>query len=138
MNDQHEKTFRILLVDDTEQIRRIIIHFLNRLLRCDIYQAVDGLDGIEKMLEVKPDLIITDIVMPRMNGLEFLGFVNQHESQQDVPVIVLTSQDDENTFLQALKLNIVAFLPKPFQPESLMEILRDVVPRQHFLEDQQS
>ncbi|NOY05426.1 MAG: response regulator, partial [Chlorobi bacterium] len=86
-------------------------------------------------LEVRPDLIITDVLMPRMNGLEFLGFVNQNESQVGVPVIVLTSQNDENTFLQALKLNIVAFLPKPFQPESLMEILRDVVPRQYFLED---
>lgn len=125
---------KVLVVDDMPEIRRIIRHVLNKSLRSYIIEAENGLDAISKLLEHHPDLIITDLAMPRMTGLEFIGFVQQRDDLAQIPIIILTSQSDEQTQIQALGLHVKAFLQKPFNPQKLLQTLTDIVPKEYFIQ----
>lgn len=133
MTVTHEN-INVLVVDDMPEIRRIIRHVLHKSLHSYIIEAENGLDAISKMLEHPPDLIITDLSMPRMTGLEFIGFVQQREDLAHIPIIILTSQSDEQTQIQAMGLHVKAFLQKPFNPQKLMQTLNEIVPEKYFLQ----
>lgn len=121
-------SIRILVVDDMAEIRRIIAHFLRRMLFCEIEEAEDGLDGVSLLLRRQFQLVITDLSMPRMTGLEFIGFIQQRDDLRDIPVLVLTSFSDEQSHMQAMGLRARAFLQKPFSPQKLMQALAEIVP----------
>lgn len=125
--------YKILVVDDMPEIRRIILHVLHRSLHTIIDEAENGLEAIAKSLDMKPDLIITDLSMPRMTGMEFIGFIQQRDDFRHTPIIVLTSQSDEQTQIQALGLHVRAFLQKPFNPQALMQVLSGIVPDHYFI-----
>ncbi len=118
----------ILIVDDMPELRRILAHFLALTLDVDIIEADSGLTGIERFLEVRPDLIICDLTMPEMNGFEFLGFITRQREAGGVPIVVLTSEDDDQSRMQAAGLHAHAYLLKPFDASSVLETLRPLLP----------
>jgi chemotaxis protein CheD len=107
---------RILLIDDSSLVRNLLTRSLSAQaeeqgLRV-LGTATNGRDGLEKLLQLKPDVVITDMDMPVMNGLEF---IRQAMAMLPTPIIVLSSwtQNDKNITLQALEAGAVDFIPKP-------------------------
>ncbi|MGD9118194.1 MAG: response regulator transcription factor [Dehalococcoidia bacterium] len=110
------KRFRILVVDDEERI----VHFLTTKLKASGYEVLsagDGVKGLEQVQAQEPDLIVLDLIMPRMNGLEML---KQLRSFSTVPVIILTAKGADADRIKGLQLGADDYLPKPFNPDELV------------------
>ena len=107
----------ILIVDDEEDLRDgMSFQFKNR--GYDVVAALDGLEALEKLKTIKPDLIIVDLNMPRMNGLEFCEKISDGNGRFLHPVIVLTTQ--ANTKRYFLQFEVEAFFYKPFEVDDLI------------------
>ncbi|TES82351.1 MAG: response regulator transcription factor [Dehalococcoidia bacterium] len=110
------KRFRILVVDDEERI----VNFLTSKLKASGYEvltASDGVKGLEQAQAQEPDLIVLDLLMPRMNGLEML---KELRSFSAVPVIILTAKGEDADRIKGLQLGADDYLPKPFNPDELV------------------
>jgi two-component system chemotaxis response regulator CheY len=83
-------------------------------------EAEDGMDAIEKLLSNPVDLIIVDLNMPNMDGIEFVRTLRGNYHQPDVPVIMLTTTKDEDLKKEALRAGVNLFLNKPISPEMLI------------------
>jgi len=110
---------RIMVVDDSETIRRLLSFILKRKNYMTI-EAEDGMDAIEKLLSNPVDLIIVDLNMPNMDGIEFVRTLRGNYHQPDVPVIMLTTTKDKDLKKEALRAGVNLFLNKPISPEMLI------------------
>lgn len=111
----------LLIVEDNEDVVQYISTFLQ-----DHYQiqlAQDGEEGIEKALERIPDLIISDIMMPRKNGFDLCHSLKQHEFTSHIPIILLTAKADVDSRIHGWKSGADAYLAKPFNEEELLAVL---------------
>ena len=116
---------RILVVDDDPQIRRV----LRTALVAQGYEAIDARNGeeaIERLGEEKPDLIVLDMNMPRMNGLETCRAVR---STSDIPIIMLTVRDTESDKIEALDAGADDYVTKPFSSPELLARIRAALRR---------
>ncbi len=102
---------RLLVIDDDPKIRALLSDVFSD--RYDVETALLGVDGLGLLLRRRPDVILLDINMPRMNGLEVLRDIKRLDER--VPVIVITGSRDIGTAEEALKNGAFAYLPKPFQ-----------------------
>jgi DNA-binding response OmpR family regulator len=110
------RQFRILVVDDEERI----INFLRSKLRASGYEVLtagNGVEGLEQARAQEPDLIVLDILMPKMDGLEML---KELRSFSTVPVIILTARGADADRIKGLRLGADDYLPKPFNPDELV------------------
>jgi two-component system KDP operon response regulator KdpE len=110
------KRFRVLVVDDEERI----LNFLSTKLKASGYEAIiasDGVKGLEQLQSQEPDLVVLDLLMPKMDGLEML---KQLRAFSSVPVIVLTAKGGDTDRIKGLKLGADDYLPKPFNPDELV------------------
>ena len=82
--------------------------------------AENGKIGMELTLELMPDLIIADVMMPVMDGLEMVRHIKKHVPTSTIPIILLTAKSDKETELESIQLHIDAFIPKPFEPDILL------------------
>ena len=85
----------------------------------EFVEAASGLEAIERLALAAVDLIVLDLNMPDMHGLEVLSFVRSHQKYRSVPVIVLTTRGDEASRRAAVEAGASAYLTKPFQPAAL-------------------
>ncbi len=111
---------RILVVDDSLSARQATA----QLLRDNGYEvdtAIDGLDGIEKIERQRPNLILADMEMPRMNGLEFSTHIRNQEAWHDIPIIMITSRSARKHRELAQQAGVNQYLTKPFTEDDLME-----------------
>jgi DNA-binding response OmpR family regulator len=110
------RQFRILVVDDEERI----VNFLRSKLKASGYEvltASNGLEGLEQAQAQEPDLIVLDVVMPKMDGLEML---KELRTFSVVPVIILTAKGADADRIKGLQLGADDYLPKPFNPDELV------------------
>ena len=111
---------RILIVDDSPTIRRMVKASLASLpASAEFVEAASGLEAIERLALGVVDLIVLDLNIPDMHGLEVLGFVRSHLKYRNVPVIVLTTRGDAASRQAALQGGASAYLTKPFVPGAL-------------------
>ena len=116
------KKNKILVVDDEPEIRRIIVeHFAPR--RYDVREAANGARAIESIKNTLPDLIILDILMPVMDGFEFLEKIRKNSVYSDIPVIVLTAKSDPPNLAKGISLDASFYLPKPFKLSNLTKFV---------------
>jgi len=109
-----------LVVDDSITVRRVTERILQRSgLR--VVTAKDGLDAISVMAENKPDIILLDIEMPRMDGYEFASHVRNDDRVADVPIIMVTSRVGDKHRARAIELGVNDYLGKPYQDAALLE-----------------
>jgi two-component system chemotaxis response regulator CheY len=111
----------VLVVDDSLVMRRM----LTRVLRAtdlpiqEMYEACDGLEALALLNEHPVDFVLTDINMPNMGGLEFLGVVRQNPAWKSVQVVIVTTDGGERRVLEALRLGAADYLRKPFTPDQI-------------------
>ncbi|KNY27337.1 response regulator [Pseudobacteroides cellulosolvens] len=119
---------KILIVDDTELIVRIITDILVPA-GYDVISAYSGEEGIEMVRREKPDLVLLDIIMYGMDGLEVCKVLRADESNNLMPIIILTAEDDEEQKLQGLELGADDYIKKPFNPRELIARVRNTLIR---------
>lgn len=109
-----------LVVDDSLTMRKVLSRVLERE-GFDVVTANDGMDGIEKLQEIAPDIILTDIEMPRMDGFEFSRYVRDNPPTAKTPLIVISSRTADKHRNVAAEIGVNAFLGKPVQDEELVQ-----------------
>ncbi len=115
------QNFTILYVEDNEAVRKSAVEYLSRISK-KVLQAKDGKEAIGIWKEFKPDIIITDINMPRLNGLDMASYIRAHD--KDVQIIVATAYSDTEYLLRAVELQLVKYIIKPITKEKLSEALQ--------------
>lgn len=110
---------KILIVDDSPTIRRMVKASLRNLKSVSFDEAGSGLEAIEQLALASVSLIILDLNMPDMHGMEVLKFVRGHQTYRHVPIIVLTTKGDDNSRADALAAGASLYLTKPFDPHTL-------------------
>ena len=115
----------ILTVDDSATIRDLLLSELSGL-GYRVNQAEDGINGLEMLAIEPPDVIITDITMPRMDGIGFIQNVRGDERYKSTPILVLTTESDPAIKERAKRAGATGWIVKPFDPRKLAEAIRKV------------
>ncbi len=116
----------ILIVDDSPQIRNMVRLWLESEDRFEVCgEAADGVEGIEKALELKPDLIVLDLLMPRMNGLQAAPALQS--AMPEVPIILFTLFPDSELAAQALTAGVSSVLSKMENMSTLCDAVEKLV-----------
>lgn len=119
---------KILVVEDSSAQASILEHVLKGAGH-QVITARDGLEGIEKAYREKPHCIVSDIVMPRMNGWQLIRFLKSDKEMRHVPVILMTTKEESTARLFSRMSGADGYLTKqPFSPEKLLEVIDEVVP----------
>ena len=116
----------LLIVDDSQTIRRMVRVALAPL-SMDIVEAASGLEAIEQLAVAPVSLMVLDLNMPDMHGLEVLGFVRANQKFHNIPIIILTTRDDEASRDAATHAGATRYLTKPFKPQNLLAEARNVL-----------
>lgn len=109
---------QILVVDDSATMRRMVMTVLRDLKDVKFHEASNGLEAIERLVIAPVDLMILDLNMPEMHGLEVLQFVRAHPNYHSIPIIVLTTRGDDSSRSAALAAGASRYLTKPFDPRA--------------------
>lgn len=128
-----EDKLLILIVDDNRQIVDFVARFLKNKYR--IATACDGKSGLDLCLKIIPDLIIADVMMPGMDGLEMCRQIRKHASLAVTPVIMLTAKDDRKTESESIKIGVECFLAKPFDLDFLLSRIKQLTSAHKKLEE---
>jgi two-component system chemotaxis response regulator CheY len=119
---------RILIVDDSATIRKMVKASLRPLRDAEFVEAANGLGAIEQIAVGPVALIVLDLNMPDMHGVDVLKFVRAHRACADVPVIVLTTRADDSSRETAISAGATVYLTKPFVPQVLLAHASDLLP----------
>jgi two-component system alkaline phosphatase synthesis response regulator PhoP len=111
-NDERIAQSKILVVDDNEQNLELLVAYLETL-RCPVVTAFDGVDALEKVAAEKPDLILLDIMMPRMSGFEVCRKIKSDPTTRDIPVIMVTALNELTDIERGVESGTDDFITKP-------------------------
>jgi chemosensory pili system protein ChpA (sensor histidine kinase/response regulator) len=114
-----------LVVDDSLSARRSLTHFLQDA-GFEVRQARDGLEAATLLQAFRPDIVLVDLEMPRMNGLELTAHVRGQAATQDLPVVMITSRSTEKHRAQAQASGVNAYFVKPYAEAELLQQLRQL------------
>ena len=114
---------RILVVDDSSTMRSLLISTLEDLGGFEITETSSGFEALKFLSREKPDLIITDINMPDINGLELVSFVKRNPLMKGIPLIIVTTERGDRDREKGLELGAEEYLTKPFDPQVLQQLV---------------
>jgi DNA-binding response OmpR family regulator len=117
---------KILVVDDDDDVRAITRLSLTEVGGMDVMDAPDGRRAIEAALRERPDLILLDVMMPEMDGVQTLAALRSHRALADIPVVFLTAKALQSEIDRLRRFDVAAVFVKPFDPLTLAARLRDV------------
>lgn len=123
MPDAFPKT--IVIIDDTKLVRRFAEDFFRRL-KFEVFVAPDGFEGLQAALASRPDLILLDLMMPRLDGFKTLQLIKSNKLTKNIPVVVMTAYSDKVNVLSASRLGAEAVITKPLTEELLFRQLKAV------------
>jgi two-component system, chemotaxis family, chemotaxis protein CheY len=120
---------RFLVVDDNALTRRVVRALLHSFGAPEVYEADDGAAGLEAVIHFMPDIVITDWVMPNLDGLELTRLIQQSGANADpyVPIIMLSSYSEPARITKALDAGVTQFLTKPISVQGLYDAIVTVV-----------
>ena len=116
---------KILLVDDAQFMREMIKKILTDKGYTEVYQAVDGADGVAKYSELTPDLVLMDITMPNMDGLEALKTIRA--SNPSANVVMCSAMGQESMVMDAVRSGAKDFIVKPFKPDRVLKTVTSIL-----------
>ena len=117
----------ILVVDDSRVMRDMIVACLRALPETSFVHASSGLEAIERLSLSPFDLMVLDLNMPDIGGLEVLEFVRGQDTLQSLPVLIVTTRGDDRSREQVLAAGATGFLAKPFTPDSIIAEVRAIL-----------
>jgi chemosensory pili system protein ChpA (sensor histidine kinase/response regulator) len=124
-----EQATVVMVVDDSVTVRKVTSRLLERN-GMEVITAKDGLDAVAQLQDHKPDIILLDIEMPRMDGFEVASFVRHDDSLREIPICMITSRTGEKHRERALAIGVNEYLGKPFQETELLETIERLTGRQ--------
>ena len=116
---------KIMMVDDAAFMRKVIKDTLSKAGYTDLYEAVDGADAVEKYNEIKPDLVLMDITMPNMDGLEALKAIRAADGNANV--VMCSAMGQETMVIDAIRSGAKDFIVKPFKGERVLKTVTSIV-----------
>ncbi len=116
-----------LTVDDSKTIREMV-GFTLKGAGYEILEAEDGAQGLNVVKSNKVDVIITDLNMPNLNGIDFIKGVRANPAYAAVPILMLTTEGDANKKVEGKNAGATGWIVKPFQPDKLIEVVKRVCP----------
>ncbi|MCX7921062.1 MAG: response regulator [Clostridia bacterium] len=119
---------KILVIDDTELMVKLITDILETA-GYNVITASDGFEGMQKVKEEKPDLVLLDVVMPGLDGFEVCKLLRNDDGNNLMPIIMLTAQDEEDDKLTGLELGADDYIIKPFNHRELLSRVRNTLKR---------
>jgi two-component system chemotaxis response regulator CheY len=119
----------VLIVDDSAAIRKILHRVLvqTQIPLGKVHEATDGREALQKLLAQPVGLILTDINMPNMDGLELLSALKALDAYRGVPVLMITTEGSQDKVMHALQLGAAGYVRKPFTPEQIKEKLAGII-----------
>ena len=119
----------VLLVDDSAAIRKILQRVLKQsdVAVGNVYEAGDGQEALTLLQGQKVGLILSDINMPNMDGLQFLGKLKADASLKDIPVVMITTEGNQTMVMDAVNLGAAGYVRKPFTAEQIKEKLTGII-----------
>lgn len=120
-----------LVVDDSPTIRRMVMSSLREVCSGGFLEAATGLEALEQLALRPVALIVLDLNMPDMHGLEVLKFVRGHKAYRGIPVIVLTTRADDASRGMVMAAGASLYLTKPFAPQVLATRVRELINPEH-------
>lgn len=112
---------KVLIVEDSAAMRSMIAAAMDRLSDIATIEVSGGLEALRRLPTEPVDLVITDINMPDINGLELIAFLRKHERYQKIPIIIVSSEAKATDRERGMALGANAYVVKPFAPEQLAE-----------------
>jgi len=119
----------VMVVDDSLTVRKITSRMLTRE-GFEVATAKDGVDGLQQLQDIEPDIILLDIEMPRMDGFEFARNVRADAKTRNIPIIMITSRTADKHRNRALELGVNEYMGKPYQEEQLLTMIRQYTRKQ--------
>lgn len=116
---------KILIAEDSPTMRSLIKVTLAAIGDYRTVEVANGFEALRVLPREKVDLIITDINMPDINGLELINFIRNNENYQNTPLIIISTESSEKDREKGLSLGANAYLVKPFDPEHLQQLIRE-------------
>lgn len=116
---------RVLVVDDSEVIRELISVNLE-LEGFEVVTAEDGQDALDRIQDIRPDLVTLDVVMPRMDGFETAARLRADAATRHIPVVMVSAAAQEGDLQRGREIGVNAYITKPFQPEELVQVVREL------------
>jgi twitching motility two-component system response regulator PilH len=113
----------VLIVDDSPTVRQMVSEQL-RKVGYTVIEAVDGEEAVDKIKSTLPDLVVTDIVMPRKNGYELCRWIKSDPKTKDIPVVMCTSKSEEFDVYWGMKQGADAYITKPYHPPDLVAAVK--------------
>jgi len=117
---------KVLIADDDLLLAELLRHKLTQQ-GYEVLHVTDGQSAVDSAQQDRPDLIVLDIMMPNMNGIEALRHLGQFAETRDIPVLMLTARKKEQDVLEALQLGVEEYLVKPFSPDELVARMRKIL-----------
>jgi two-component system chemotaxis response regulator CheY len=119
---------RILIVEDSPTMRSLLTSSLEDLGGVvKITEAGSGFEALRELPRGRYDLVVTDINMPDINGLELVSFVKSNQAYRDIPLIIVSTEGSDRDRAKGMELGANAYLVKPFEPEDLRETARSLL-----------
>ena len=120
------EALKVMVVDDSNTIRRTAETILSKA-GCDVVTAIDGFDSLAKIVDVVPDVIFVDIMMPRLDGYQTCALIKNNNEFKKTPVIMLSSKDGLFDKAKGRIVGADEYLTKPFSKNELFEVLERIV-----------
>ncbi|MDD3008569.1 MAG: response regulator transcription factor [Arcobacter sp.] len=120
------KTLKILIVEDEKRLAQLLKEAISDSF-FKVIIAKDGIEGLKKYKSFKPDIVITDIMMPQLDGLEMTLKIKEIDS--NIPIIVLSAHSDKEKLLKAIDVGINKYFIKPFDPDEVIEHIKKLAPK---------
>lgn len=120
---------KILVVEDSAATRSLIVSTLEDLGDIEVIDVPNGFEALKAIPSQPFDLILTDINMPEINGLEIISFVKKHPDYRSIPMIILSTEQSQEDIQKGLSLGASEYLTKPFDPDRLKEAVSRVMGR---------
>ena len=123
-----DTNLRILVVEDNEKIRKLLCNILANVGFSKLYEADNGVSAWEKLKEVTIDLVLTDWMMPEMDGLELLKKIRTCSAEiKDIPVLMITASDKSENIVLAAQWKINGYIVKPFSVKTILAKIEEVM-----------
>jgi two-component system chemotaxis response regulator CheY len=119
-----EQTKKVLVVDDSATFRRLVIFHLQKIPQIKIVEAASGLEAVEKLSMQRFDLVITDLIMPGMDGLKLINYIKSATELKDTYTIIVTTKGQEEDQKKGMQLGASAYISKPITASVLLNAVK--------------